>query len=200
MRTALSGRDSTLTDTTTPTREALYDQFEAALTKVGGVCQRVATPADAARAIVQIAGDTSRPLWTAPRVQDAMLPLIDALATAGFDVHYPRSAPEVRDQPLGLTVARRAIAETGSVLLVERDLIDRAVSLMTETCIVACALDDLAPSLDDAGEALASVAREHGSYATLVTGPSRTADIERQLTVGVQGPSRLHVVFIERPG
>jgi L-lactate dehydrogenase complex protein LldG len=187
-----------MTDTTT--REALYDQFEAALTKVGGACQRVATPADAARAIVRIAGGTGQPLWTAPQVQDAMLPLVDALASTGMDVHYPKSAPEVRDQPLGLTVARRAIAETGSVLLVERDLIDRAASLMTETCIVACVLDDLAPSLDDAGETLAAAAREHGSYATLVTGPSRTADIERQLTVGVQGPSRLHVVFIERPG
>ena len=182
----------------TATREALYDQFAAALTKAGGACLRVATPADAARAIVQIAGGTGQPLWTAPRTQDAMLPLVDALATAGIDVRYPTSVPEVRDQPLGLTVARQAIAETGSVLLVERDLIDRAVSLMTETSIIACALDDLAPSLDDAGQALAAVAREHGSYATMVTGPSRTADIERQLTVGVQGPSRLHVVFIER--
>jgi L-lactate dehydrogenase complex protein LldG len=186
-------------DTTATTHEALYNQFEAALTKVGGACQRVTTTADAARAIVQIAGGTSQPLWTAPMVQDAMLPLIDALASAGIDVHYPKSVAEVRDQPLGLTVARQAIAETGSVLLVERDLIDRSVSLMTETCVVACALDDLAPSLDDAGQTLAAAAREHGSYATLVTGPSRTADIERQLTVGVQGPSRLHVIFIERP-
>jgi L-lactate dehydrogenase complex protein LldG len=184
----------------TPTRDALYDQFEAALTKVGGACQRVATPADAARAIVAIAGGTGRPLWTAPEVQESMLPLIDALASTGIDVHYPRSVAEVRDQPLGLTVARQAIAETGSVLLVERDLINRAASLMTETCIVACALDDLTPSLDDAGETLAAAGREHGSYATLVTGPSRTADIERHLTVGVQGPSRLHVVFIDRPG
>lgn len=181
------------------TREALYDRFEAALTKVGGTCQRVATPADAARAIVELAGGTSQPVWTAPQARSAMPRLIDELATASIDARSPASVAEARDQPLGLTVARRAIAETGSVLLVERDLIDRAVSLMTETCIVACALDDLAASLDDAGEALAEVGREHGSYATLVTGPSRTADIERQLTVGVQGPSRLHVIFIERP-
>lgn len=186
-----------MADTTATTRQTLYDQFEAALTKVGGACQRVTTPADAARAIVAIAGGTGRPLWTAPDVQDAMLPLIDALASTGIDVHYPKSVAEVRDQPLGLTVTRQAIAETGSILLVERDLIDRSVSLMTDTCIVACALDDLVPSLDDAGEALAAAGRERGSYATLVTGPSRTADIERQLTVGVQGPSRLHVVFIE---
>jgi L-lactate dehydrogenase complex protein LldG len=177
---------------------ALYDRFEAALTKVGGACQRAATPADAARAIVTIAGGTREPLWTARPLQDAMLPLIDALASTGIDVHLPRSAAEVRDQPVGLTVARQAIAETGSVLLVERDLADRAVSLMTETCVVVCAIADLVPTLDEAGEALAAVARERGSYATLVTGPSRTADIERQLTVGVQGPSRLHVIFIDQ--
>ncbi|MDQ3413285.1 MAG: lactate utilization protein, partial [Chloroflexota bacterium] len=36
-----------------------------------------------------------------------------------------------------------------------------------------------------------------GAYATLVTGPSRTADIERVLTVGVQGPARLIVLFVD---
>ncbi len=186
-------------DSTTTTREALYARFEAALTKVGGSCQIVATPDAAAQAILTLAGDDEEPLWTAPQARRAMPRLIDALDHAGLDVRYPASVAEARDQPLGLTVARQAIAETGSVMLVERDLIDRAASLMTETCIVACALDDLAASLDDAGESLAEVGHEHGSYATLVTGPSRTADIERQLTVGVQGPSRLHVIFIEHP-
>jgi L-lactate dehydrogenase complex protein LldG len=191
--------ESTMTETTSTPIDTLYQRFSDALTKVGGACTRVATPAEAARTIVAIAGGTSSPIWTAPQLQEAMLPLIDALASTGIDAHAPKSAAEVRDQPFGLTVARQAIAETGSVVLVERELSDRIVSLMTETCIVACALDDLAPSLDDAGETLAAAGREHGSYATLVTGPSRTADIERQLTVGVQGPARLHVIFIERP-
>ena len=39
--------------------------------------------------------------------------------------------------------------------------------------------------------------RPGGSYATLVTGPSRTADIERVLTVGVQGPARIAVLFVD---
>lgn len=185
-------------DTTTTTIDKLFDTFEAALTKVGGTCQRVATAEDAAQAIGSLAAPDEPP-WIAPQTRSAMPGLVAALEDAGPDIRFPSSVAEVRDQPCGLTVARRAIAETGSVVLVERDLIDRAVSLMTETCIVACALDDLAASLDDAGETLAAVSREHGSYATLVTGPSRTADIERQLTVGVQGPSRLHVIFIEPP-
>jgi L-lactate dehydrogenase complex protein LldG len=184
-----------MNDSTATSRDALYAQFEAALTKVGGTCHRVPDLAAAAREIA-IAAGRSEPIWAA---RDTPLDLIDPLAYAGIDVHFPKSAAEVRDQPFGLAVARMAIAETGSVLLVERELADRVVSLMTNTCFVICPLDDLAPSLDDAGEALAAVSAEPGSYATLVTGPSRTADIERQLTVGVQGPARLHVIFVERP-
>jgi L-lactate dehydrogenase complex protein LldG len=43
---------------------------------------------------------------------------------------------------------------------------------------------------------LREISRANGSSATLVTGPSRTADIERQLTVGVQGPAEVHVIFV----
>jgi L-lactate dehydrogenase complex protein LldG len=70
---------------------------------------------------------------------------------------------------------------------------------MTETHIVVCREDALVGSLDDAAATLADIAKEHGSYATLVTGPSRTADIERQLTIGVQGPAQLHVILIAEP-
>ena len=51
------------------------------------------------------------------------------------------------------------------------------------------------PSLDDAGAWLAAHAGD--GYAALITGPSRTADIERVITVGVQGPARLHVVLVD---
>jgi len=34
------------------------------------------------------------------------------------------------------------------------------------------------------------------AYASLTTGPSRTADIERSLTIGVQGPNAVHVVVL----
>lgn len=179
--------------------DALYRQFDAALTKVGGVCHRVADMPFAAEAVENIMGGADGPIWTAPMVRDVFPALIDTLEVAGVSIRYPQDPTDVRDQPFGLSVAQQAIAETGSVVLVERELTDRSVGLMTETHIVVCALHDLAPSLDDAGETLATAASERGSYATLVTGPSRTADIERQLTVGVQGPARLHVIFIERP-
>ena len=177
--------------------DTLYGQFEAALTQVGGVCHRVADVPFAAEAIENILGGNDAPVWIAPMVRDALPSLVETLEAAGVELRTPESPAEVRDQPFGMSVARQAIAETGSVVLVERELADRSVGLMTETHIVVLALDDLAASLDDAGETLADVASEHGSYATLVTGPSRTADIERQLTVGVQGPARLHVLLVD---
>jgi L-lactate dehydrogenase complex protein LldG len=56
------------------------------------------------------------------------------------------------------------------------------------------------PGLDETATVLREVSRDGASYATLVTGPSRTADIERQLTVGVQGPAEFHVVFVDDLG
>jgi len=42
-----------------------------------------------------------------------------------------------------------------------------------------------------------AIGENGASYATFITGPSRTADIERQLTVGVQGPGVYHVMLVD---
>ena len=101
----------------------------------------------------------------------------------------------IADRPVGIAQARLAIAETGSVLLIEPSPIERAVSLLTRHLIVAVDEDDI---LDELSEGFAWLAQQPraAAYATFVTGPSRTADIERSLTIGVQGPSRLTVAVL----
>lgn len=96
----------------------------------------------------------------------------------------------IADRPVGITVATLAVAETGSVLLVEPAPIDRAVSLLTRHLIVAVHQGDIVDDLADGFRWLAQQPRA-AAFATFVTGPSRTADIERSLTIGVQGPTRL---------
>ena len=115
------------------------------------------------------------------------------LPLSGIDA--PRSIAAIADRPVGLTQAALGVAETGSLLLVEPDPTDRCVSLLTRHLIVALREDDILPTLDDAFAWLAAQPRA-AAYATFVTGPSRTADIERSLTIGVQGPSRLTAAIL----
>jgi L-lactate dehydrogenase complex protein LldG len=100
-----------------------------------------------------------------------------------------------RDAPLGIGAGELALAETGSVLMVESTLEDRSVGMLAAGLLIVVPTAGLAPGLDEAAPVLRDAARRR-HYATLVTGPSRTADIERVLTVGVQGPARVAVLFV----
>ena len=107
----------------------------------------------------------------------------------------PRGVGEIADRAVGVTQAALAVAETGSLLLVEPDPLDRYVSLLTRHLVVAVREEDIVATLADAFGWLARQPRA-AAYATFVTGPSRTADIERSLTIGVQGPSRLTAAIV----
>lgn len=109
------------------------------------------------------------------------------------DVNDPLRS--IADRAIGITQAQLAIAETGSVLLIEPAPIDRAVSLLTKHLIVAISEQDIVHELADGFGWLAQQPQA-AAYATFVTGPSRTADIERSLTIGVQGPSRMTVAVL----
>ena len=122
----------------------------------------------------------------------------DSLIERGLELQLASTPEHCRDAPLGLTTARNAIVETGSVLMSEASLADRSVALLSLTCLVMLPSNAMIPALEDAARVLRAEARKSGSaYSTLVTGPSRTADIELSLTVGVQGPGRMIVVFVD---
>lgn len=115
-----------------------------------------------------------------------------------LDVVAALNPASVRDAPLALTVARAAYAETGSVPLAEPNLGDRAVGMLSRALVVVLPTARLRDGLDDVVAELRAIARRPGGgYATVMSGPSRTADIERVLTVGVQGPGRVVVLFVD---
>jgi L-lactate dehydrogenase complex protein LldG len=88
-----------------------------------------------------------------------------------------------------------AVAETGSVVVSwPRD--ERGRALLAERLFLLVRDDQVVPTLDMALTRIEALIREGRSYVTLMTGPSRTADIERALTVGVHGPRELHVVLV----
>jgi L-lactate dehydrogenase complex protein LldG len=112
-----------------------------------------------------------------------------------LDARAPRE--ELLRADLGLTGAQAGIAETGTLVLVSDDERHRLASLLPPVHVAVLERGDLLPDLD---HALARVFR--GDVArlarcvTFVTGPSRTADIELQLVVGVHGPRELHVLIL----
>jgi L-lactate dehydrogenase complex protein LldG len=177
----------------------LLREFRAKAEPLGVVVDRVAAVAAASRAIAEWAMslDAHR-VVVAPQLSDAVPGVFAELMASGLDAETARSPHETRDAPLGVSLAHLAIAETGSLLLDERELPDRSVSMLTLANAIICPTSALVANLDDAAQALLARALvPGGSFVTLVTGPSRTADIERVLTVGVQGPGRMLALFVD---
>ena len=99
--------------------------------------------------------------------------------------------PNVR---AGVTGALVGIADTGSLLLVSGAGQTLTASLLPEIHIAILKTSRLVPTLADA---LRLPEVRTASAGVIVTGPSRTADIEMTLTIGVHGPGELHVFLID---
>ena len=112
---------------------------------------------------------------------------------AGFMVHRG-TAPEI--EGAGVSKAIYALADTGSVVLAAAPGEPRARSLLPDVHITLVAEDVILPGLDELFGALGD---DLPSALAIVTGPSRSADIEQTLTVGVHGPGEVHVVLTSPP-
>lgn len=173
-------------------------EFAEKVEPLGVAVQRADSGAQAGRLIARWAKEIDiTSVVVADEARTAWPDVATAIAAAKIAVVPPGEPAEVRDAPLGVSLARLAVAETGSLLLAEPTLADRAVGMLSLAHVILCPTEALVADLDDAAKELRRIALQPGaSFATLVTGPSRTADIERVLTVGVQGPGAVRVIFV----
>jgi len=109
---------------------------------------------------------------------------------AGFRVH--RGEPAAIE---GAAVSRAlyGLADTGSVVLGAAPDEPRARSLLPYVHVSLLREDRILPGLEELFEALGG---ELPSALAIVTGPSRSADIEQKLAVGVHGPGEVHIVLL----
>jgi L-lactate dehydrogenase complex protein LldG len=88
------------------------------------------------------------------------------------------------------------IAETGTLMLPSGGATPTTLNLLPDTEIVLLKADQIVGAYEEAFDRL----RETGDFmprnVMLVTGPSRSADIERTLELGAHGPRRLHIVLV----
>ena len=179
----------------------LFTHFQQCLSSVSGESHRVVNLIAAAEIIAAHPALIGGEIVVAPNFGQhqqwgAILPL---LSSKGITIREAGSPAGVADAPAGLSGAELAIAETGSVLLAENSLEARVVSMLTLTHFVLVSESKLVPTLDDAAPVLQDLTctgSDQRHYVSFVTGPSRTADIERTLTIGVQGPKALCVIIV----
>lgn len=105
------------------------------------------------------------------------------------------------DVPICISGADAAIAESGTMLVVSGPGRGRLASLLPPVHIALLPADRIVRSLPEAWNLLKAtfgddVAQTRANI-SLITGPSRTADIEQTLSLGVHGPKELHVIIID---
>lgn len=169
--------------------------FEAQATRVGTAVHRTDAAAGVALAVQLLREARCRTAAVAAELPERSR-LLEALAGAGVSLVPAADLWPTRRADAGISAARLGVAETGSVLLAT-PAVDRRVELCVDVHLVWLAAATLVATLDEALAAVRGVNGRPPAYATLVSGPSRSADIERQLTVGVHGPRALHVLLVE---
>jgi L-lactate dehydrogenase complex protein LldG len=95
---------------------------------------------------------------------------------------------------IGISQMDWAIADTGTLA---QDATAVAKRLVSTLPIIHVALIATAALTPDLPSVLRKVDPRQSAYLSFITGPSRTADIERVLTIGVHGPERLVIVFVD---
>ena len=102
--------------------------------------------------------------------------------------------------PTSVTGAFAGVAETGTLALTSGAPAPTLLNFLPETHIVVMDAKDLAGSYE---ELWARLKAEHGvempRTLNLVTGPSRSGDIEQTILMGAHGPKRLHIILVDEP-
>ena len=102
---------------------------------------------------------------------------------------------------VGMSSANVVAAETGTLFLIENEGNIRLATGAPPVHIALIGMEKLVPTLADAYK-VAEVTWRYANqamatYVSLISGPSKTADIEKVITYGAHGPRELHVIFLD---
>lgn len=190
---------------TLPPRPAIYparqpqsaeveiEQFLAEVRNLSGVAQKLAPESVSAAMKLLVTENNIRraTLWRAPLFEQ--LGLEPILRGLGVELVSPTANKhDMALCDLGITTAAYLLPETGTLVLRSSAQQPRAVSLLPRIHLAIVSPDMLRP---DMHQVFAEAKDSH--YLVFITGPSRTADIELTVTLGVHGPKNLFVWMLE---
>ena len=183
-----------------PTPKVMSERFTRELVEVHGEVIRCATIQDARQHLAELALKSQ---WTSvgamdrTLIRDAVADLPDGVASFPIADWQPQAMAQLSASVVEADVL---LADTGSCMVACATPQDRLLCYLPPACVVIGRIDRLVEHLPAAWPTIAARTAEpdrRGEF-VIVTGPSRTADIEKILILGVHGPKRLVVMLIGR--
>ena len=176
---------------------SLVETFKQRLESVGGHCIVVSEASELTTALKQVLGEIEANGLESRRLALSDSPLLGVitrdLEAHGHEIAVTPSASDLFQFDVGITSAQAAIAETGTLVLEQARERNRLVSLLPPVHIAIVNTRDICATLSEEIKR-ARHESDTSSAITFITGPSRTADIELTLTIGVHGPKELYVI------
>ncbi len=113
-------------------------------------------------------------------------------STAGIEM---QSRPAIDQDPVGVTGAFCAIAETGTLMLLSGAETPATTSLLPETHVAVLNPRRIVATMEDAWDLMRKEHKQPPRAVNFISGPSRTADIEQTVTLGAHGPYRVLLIL-----
>ena len=173
--------------------EARIFSLFANIQKLAGKTCRASSPADAREYVAALVGVRSAVASNAPFLRECGIADLPSVRS-GFTKQEELRAL-CADAEFGITSADYALADTGTLVLFSSQQEARMISLLPPAHIAIVPSGKILTGLDEllAQEPLPA---QRSSSMLLITGPSRTADIEQILVRGVHGPGEIHVIVV----
>ena len=175
----------------------LFNVFKQNLQAVGAHCIIANDDAEISHALTQIISTLQKTNVRAQRIAISDMPVVERwMYQTDLEIEALSISPNASDifgYDVGISTTQAAIAETGTLVLDSADERHRLVSLVPPVHIAIVNASRICGTL---GEVLTLLRKdkELSRAVTFITGPSRTADIELTLAIGVHGPQELHVI------
>ncbi len=122
-------------------------------------------------------------------------PSLSSLDWNSAGIQYQNRLAAANDM-VGVTDCFCAIGETGTLLLLSSPTTPKLHALLPETHICIVSKERIVATMEDAFQLLRDEKGTLPRATFLVSGPSRTADIEQTIVIGAHGPYRVHVLLV----
>jgi L-lactate dehydrogenase complex protein LldG len=181
-----------------PDAAALAVRFTEELEAVQGEVIRCGGLADARKKLAQLVAQAG---WTAVGAADRPVCREVVGDLPPERVRWPRPGwppREMAQLSLGVIAAEALLADTGTCIVTCPTAEERLLCYLPPACVVIACTEQLEEHLPAAWEKLGPACSERGLRGewVMITGPSRTADIEKMLILGAHGPKRLVVLLV----